>query len=240
MTETSPASFMTFTDDPIEKRLSTVGRIIPHMTAKIINTNGEIVPLGSRGELCVAGFALQKGYWRDLKKTAEVMRTDEDGQLWMHTGDEAMFDGDGYCHITGRIKDLIIRGSIYKFPLTTWHLLITLLGVGGENIVPREIEDRLTQHPSVFQAAVIGVTDAKYGEVVGAFLQPRASQNRPSVTSMQEFVRKKLGWHKAPAHIFWLGDNEDFPTTGNGKIKKHVLKERADISVKNITRKSKL
>ena len=110
MTETSPASFMTFTDDPIEKRLSTVGRILPHMTAKIIDINGEVVPIGSRGELCVSGFALQKGYWQNPEKTAEVMRTDKDGLLWMHTGDEAMFDQEGYCYITGRIKDLIIRG----------------------------------------------------------------------------------------------------------------------------------
>lgn len=115
MTETSPASFMTFTDDPIEKRLSTVGKILPHMQAKIIDRNGDIVPIGSRGELCVAGFALQKGYWRNPEKTAEVMRTDKNGVLWMHTGDEAVFDGEGYCRITGRIKDIIIRGSLLEF-----------------------------------------------------------------------------------------------------------------------------
>lgn len=110
MTETSPASFMSFTDDPVEKRLSTVGKILPHMQAKIVDRNGVIVPIGSRGELCVAGFALQKGYWRNPEKTAEVMRMDQDGLLWMHTGDEATFDEEGYCHITGRIKDIIIRG----------------------------------------------------------------------------------------------------------------------------------
>jgi long-chain acyl-CoA synthetase len=111
MTETSPASFMTFTNDPLEKRLSTVGRIIPHMTAKILDGDGNIVPLGTRGELCVSGFALQKGYWRDPEKTAEAMRADIHGDIWMHTGDEAMFDDEGYCHITGRIKDIIIRGT---------------------------------------------------------------------------------------------------------------------------------
>lgn len=103
---------MTFIDDPIEKRLSTVGKILPHTRAKIIDISGKIVPIGSRGELCVAGFGLQKGYWRNPGKTAEVMRTDEAGVLWMHTGDEATFDDEGYCRITGRIKDIIIRGSL--------------------------------------------------------------------------------------------------------------------------------
>lgn len=113
MTETSPASFMTFTDDPVEKRLSTVGKLLPHMRAKIVETNGEIVPTGARGELCVAGFALQIGYWQNPEKTAEVMRTDENGIRWMHTGDEAVFDNEGYCRITGRIKDIIIRGKYF-------------------------------------------------------------------------------------------------------------------------------
>jgi len=111
MTETSPASFMTFTDDPLEKRLSTVGRILPHTSAKIIDREGNIVSTGNRGELCVAGYALQKGYWNDSVKTAEAMRFDADGVRWMHTGDEAIFDEDGYCTITGRIKDIIIRGT---------------------------------------------------------------------------------------------------------------------------------
>jgi len=102
---------MTFTDDPIEKRLATVGKILPHTKAKIIDGNGRLVPLGSRGEICVAGFALQKGYWKNPVKTAEVMLTDEEGVLWMHTGDEGVFDEDGYLSITGRIKDVIIRGS---------------------------------------------------------------------------------------------------------------------------------
>lgn len=108
---------MTFTDDPIEKRLSTVGKILPHMQAKIIDARGNIVPVGSRGELCVAGFALQRGYWENQHKTAEVMRMDEIGTLWMHTGDEALFDEEGYCRITGRIKDIIIRGLRSSLPI---------------------------------------------------------------------------------------------------------------------------
>lgn len=111
MTETSPASFMTFTDDPVEKRLATVGKILPHMKAKILNPKGEIVPVGTRGELFVAGYALQKGYFRNEEKTAEVMSIDDQGTLWMQTGDEVAFDEEGYCRVTGRIKDIIIRGS---------------------------------------------------------------------------------------------------------------------------------
>ena len=110
MTETSPASFMSFTDDPLVKRLTTVGRILPHTKAKIVDVEGAIVPVGTRGELCIAGFQLQKGYWRNQEQTAEAMQPDGDGCLWMRTGDEAVFDEDGYCSITGRIKDIIIRG----------------------------------------------------------------------------------------------------------------------------------
>jgi mevalonyl-CoA ligase len=127
MTETSPVSFMNFTDDPVEKRLTTVGKILPHMKAKIINTKGEIVPMGARGELCVAGFALQKGYWRNPEKTAEVMITDDDGTRWMHTGDEAMFDREGYCRITGRIKDIIIRGRFIPISMSRLSICLTFL-----------------------------------------------------------------------------------------------------------------
>lgn len=112
MTETSPVSFITSLEDSDEKRTTTVGRVFPHTGAKIIDQNGKIVPRGQRGELCTSGFVLQKGYWKNEEKTREVMRTDENGVLWMHTGDEAMIDADGYAHITGRIKDLIIRGKL--------------------------------------------------------------------------------------------------------------------------------
>jgi len=111
MTETSPASFMSFTDDPIQKRLTTVGKILPHTKAKIVDKNGKIVPVGTRGEICVAGFQLQRGYWRDHTQTAEAMHRDDEGCIWMRTGDEGVFDEQGYCSITGRIKDIIIRGS---------------------------------------------------------------------------------------------------------------------------------
>lgn len=107
---------MSFTDDPLHKRLTTVGKILPHTKAKIVDVKGKVVPVGTPGELCVAGFQLQKGYWRNPKQTAEAMQTDDEGCLWMRTGDEATFDDEGYCSITGRIKDIIIRGPSTHHP----------------------------------------------------------------------------------------------------------------------------
>lgn len=121
MTETSPASFMTSCRDPLEQRLGTVGKIMPHVTAKIIDSNMKIVPMGSKGELCVAGYLLQKGYWKAQQKTDEVMIRDDQGVLWIHTGDEASFDESGYCRITGRIKDMIIRGKFDCSPSDLPH-----------------------------------------------------------------------------------------------------------------------
>ena len=115
MTETSPASFMTRYDDDLDKRLSTVGRIMPHTSARIIDTDGNTVPIGTRGEIAIAGYLLQKGYWNNEAKTAEVMVRDSAGVLWMHTGDEGFIDEEGYCHITGRIKDIIIRGECWPY-----------------------------------------------------------------------------------------------------------------------------
>lgn len=125
MTETSPASFMTSCEDPLERRLSTVGKILPHTSAKIIDPEGKIVALGNKGELCIAGYLLQRGYWRNQEKTQEVMVRDEAGTLWMHTGDEACFDEEGWCMITGRLKDMIIRGTISQ-PKKKSYLLISL------------------------------------------------------------------------------------------------------------------
>lgn len=111
MTETSPVNFITSLDDPEDRRISTIGRVMPHTVAKVVNKQGKIVPRGQRGELCVGGYALQKGYWKNEEKTREVMKYDADGMRWMHTGDEVIMDEDGYGHVTGRIKDLIIRGE---------------------------------------------------------------------------------------------------------------------------------
>ncbi|KFY77756.1 hypothetical protein V499_02926 [Pseudogymnoascus sp. VKM F-103] len=222
LTEASPTCFNAHAGDSIHRKLTTVGRVLPHLRSKIIDRHGAIVPVGTPGELCMAGYSLQKGYWNNPDKTREVMIRDEQGVVWLHTGDEAVFDAEGYCTITGRFKDIIIRG--------------------GENIYPLEVESRLVAHPSglITRAAVVGIPHPKYGEVVGAFLLP-APPSSPSSSSQEEarptdddlraWVREVLGRHKAPAHIFWFGDAEtgmsEVPQTGSGKVKKHVLRDVA-------------
>ncbi|RYP02156.1 hypothetical protein DL764_005951 [Monosporascus ibericus] len=206
LTEASPTCFNAFTDDAVERRLTTVGTIMPHARAKIVDHEGRVVPVGARGELCMAGYQLQAGYWNNSEKTAEVMVRDEAGVLWLHTGDEAIFDDEGYCTITGRFKDIIIRG--------------------GENIYPLEIEERLVAHPDVSRAIVTGLKDAHYGEVVGAFLQSGKPDQRPTDQEVRDWVRQKLGRHKAPTHVFWLGEDgvpADVPLTGSGKVKKYEM-----------------
>ncbi|KAJ5103934.1 acetyl-CoA synthetase-like protein [Penicillium argentinense] len=207
MTETSPVTFITALNDPLSKATTTVGRIIPHTSAKVIDKNGNLLRRGERGELCTSGFALQKGYWKNQEKTMEVMKPDENGVLWMHTGDEAQLDDDGYAHITGRIKDMIIRG--------------------GENIFPREIEERIVQHPSISEASVVGIHDERYGEVVGCFVKA-VNEARPSDEELRQWVGKLLGSHKAPVYSFWIGDaavGVDFPKTGSGKHQKHIMRD---------------
>ena len=147
MTETSPLSFQSFTDDPLDKRCETVGRIHPHLEVKIIGEDGEVVPVGQRGELCTRGYSVMKGYWDDPEKTAESIR---DG--WMITGDLAQLDDKGFCTIVGRVKDMIIRG--------------------GENVYPREVEEFLMSHPEVADVQVFGIPDEKYGEAVCAWVIP--------------------------------------------------------------------
>jgi acyl-CoA synthetase (AMP-forming)/AMP-acid ligase II len=190
---------------------------MPHAHAKIVDRNGNIVPIGVRGELCIAGYQLQAGYWLNPEKTADAMILDEEGVLWLHTGDEAVFDEEGYCSITGRFKDLIIRG--------------------GENIYPLEIEDRLVEHPAIERAIVVGVKHARYGEVVGAFLQRKIGQEgwaverKPTDEDMRKWIRETLGRHKCPEHIFWLGEGgmtDQIPLTGSGKIQKFVLRDIAE------------
>ncbi|KIX97674.1 uncharacterized protein Z520_06452 [Fonsecaea multimorphosa CBS 102226] len=224
MTETSPVTFMTSFDDTEEKRTKTVGRVLPHTMAKIVDRAGNIVPRGVRGELCVSGYSVQKGYYKNPAKTDEAMKRDENGILWMYTGDECVIDEDGYCSVTGRIKDIIIRG--------------------GENIFPVEIENCLAEHPSIAEASCVAIKDARYGEVVGAFLRAQARPGcldldlkdegnrtrlmRPSWNEVNNWVRKSLGSHKAPRYVFWIGDDgvgNEFPKTGSGKIMKHILRD---------------
>ncbi|KAJ2898944.1 hypothetical protein MKZ38_003577 [Zalerion maritima] len=224
LTEASPTVFNSFVDDPLALRLSTVGTLMPHAKAKIISpSTGAVVPLGQRGELCVSGYQLQAGYWNNSAKTAEVMRWDAEGVLWLHTGDEAVFEmgenGGVYGRITGRFKDIVIKG--------------------GENVYPAEIEGRLLQHPRVERAIVVGVKDQRYGEVVGAFLEKDADERRGdgrdvSDDEVREWVRRKLGRHKAPTYVFWLGESgvpRDVPLTGSGKVKKYEMAKLAEAIV---------
>ena len=209
MTETSPVSTQTTTHDPIQKRIATVGRLLPHTSAKIVDpATNQVVPIGESGELCVSGYLLMKGYWNDAERTAEVTETDASGVRWMHTGDEAVLDADGYFSITGRIKDLIIRG--------------------GENIAPLEIEDRLMAMPQISQASVIGIKDDRYGEVVGAFIALSGHSTHVGEAEVRAWVGAKLARYKIPKYIFWMGKDgvpETFPCTASGKIRKIELRQ---------------
>jgi len=175
MTETSPVSAMTATDDPMEKRLETVGKLLPHVTAKVVDPadRSRILRPNERGELAVSGYLVMRGYW-DAKRTAEVMVPDAKGVLWMHTGDEASIDEEGYVRITGRIKDLIIRG--------------------GENIHPLEIENCLLANEKVGDVSVVGLPDEKYGECVAAFVI-RAEGKALEASEVRDWVRERLSSH---------------------------------------------
>ena len=183
---------------------------MPHARAKIIDAAGSIVPVGQRGELCIAGYQLSKGYWKSEAKTAETFVTDAQGTRWLKTGDEALFTPDGHCTITGRFKDIIIRG--------------------GENIYPLEIEERLGEHAAVVRAAVVGVPDERYGEVVAAFVLLLGRGRRPREEELREWTRMTLGRHKAPVHFFYFGEEgveKDVPVTGSGKVRKGELRDVA-------------
>ncbi|RYN71812.1 putative acyl-CoA synthetase [Alternaria alternata] len=210
LTEASPTVFNAHTNDSLHARLTTVGTVLPHARVKIVDHQDRIVPIGVRGELCVAGYQVCRGYWENAEKTAELIVRDEYGEPWLHTGDEAVLDVDGYCTITGRFKDIIIRG--------------------GENIYPLEIEERLVAHPSITRAIVVGVSHPRYVEVPAAFLLHEPNTDKPDLAEVQAWVRKVLGRHKAPVHIFWLGEDCDaeVPLTGSGKIKKFVLRDVAE------------
>ncbi|KAF1957104.1 short-chain-fatty-acid-CoA ligase [Byssothecium circinans] len=213
MTEASPTIFNATREDSMFTRLTTVGSVMPHAKVKIVDREGRVVPIGVRGELCVAGYQVCRGYWADEEKTAEVFREDAEGERWLFTGDEAMLDVEGYCCITGRFKDIIIRG--------------------GENIYPLEIEERLVAHPSISHAIVIGISHPKYVEVPVAFLtssSPDASAPKLSLEEVKKWVRKVLGRHKAPMKVFWEGDDWDgkVPLTGSGKVMKFKLREWAE------------
>jgi acyl-CoA synthetase (AMP-forming)/AMP-acid ligase II len=225
MTETSPVTFITSFEDSQEIRATTLGRVMPHTGAKIISKDGKgtILRRGETGELCTSGYALQKGYWKSEAKTTEVMKVDEQGTVWMHTGDECKIDEQGYCWITGRIKDVIIRG--------------------GENIFPIEIEERLLAHTAISEASVVGLRDDRYGEVVSCFLRFSEHCSRPEDEELRRWVRQALARHKAPKYVFWIGNEgvgNDFPKTGSGKHQKHLLRDIGNALVKEMAPRARL
>lgn len=208
MTETSPVSFQTTPADPLIKRVETVGKIHPHVKAKVVDNDGKVVPIGKAGELLVSGYLLQKGYWKDERHTNEAMKRDENGTLWMHTGDEAVMDAEGYVRIVGRVKDLIIRG--------------------GENLFPVQIENTLTEHHSIREAAVVAVPDPKFGEVVGAWIVREPGTDALGREEIRALVRKSMNPQNAPAWIWFIGEDgnpDDLPKTASGKVQKHVLRK---------------
>jgi fatty-acyl-CoA synthase len=198
MTETSPVSFQSRSDDSIERRVSTVGRIHPHLEVKIIDTDGRVVPRGTRGELLTRGYSVMTGYWDDAEKTRQSV--DEHG--WMHTGDLAIIDEQGYCNITGRLKDLIIRG--------------------GENISPREVEEFLYRHPQVQDVQVFGIPDSRYGEVVCAWIKLKSGE-QCDAERVRTFCRDQIAHFKVPQHVRFV---EQFPMTVTGKIQKFIMREQ--------------
>ncbi|MDH5290899.1 MAG: AMP-binding protein, partial [Acidimicrobiia bacterium] len=200
MTETSPVSTQTATDDPIDKRVGTVGRVHPHVEIKIVDPEtGETVERGRPGEFCTRGYSVMIGYWNDPQRTAEAV----DAKGWMHTGDLAEMDVDGYVNIVGRIKDMIIRG--------------------GENVYPREIEEFLYGHPRIRDVQVIGVPDARYGEEIMAWVQTEDGAEI-TVEEVREYCQGKIAHYKIPRYV---AVTQDFPMTVTGKIQKFKLRDDA-------------
>jgi fatty-acyl-CoA synthase len=197
MTETSPVSFQSSVDDPIERRVSTVGRIHPHVEVKIIDADGHIVPPGVPGELCTRGYLVMQRYWNDTDHTQEAI----DSARWMHTGDLATLDSEGYCNIVGRIKDMVIRG--------------------GENIYPREIEEFLYRHPKIQDVQVIGVPDRKYGEELCAWVKLKAGVEA-SADEIRDFCEGQIAHYKIPRYVKFV---DSFPMTVTGKIQKYLMRE---------------
>nr|WP_231999108.1 AMP-binding protein [Mycobacterium sp. 1081908.1] len=201
MTETSPVSTQTRADDSVERRVATVGRVGPHLEVKVVDPAGDrTVPRGVAGEFCTRGYSVMAGYWNEPERTAEVI--DADG--WMHTGDLAVMDDCGYVQITGRIKDLIVRG--------------------GENISPREIEEFLHTHPDIVDAQVIGVPDDRYGEEVMAVVMLRAGAPALTVEGLREFCAGRIARFKIPRYLRIV---DEFPMTVTGKVRKAEMREQA-------------
>ena len=201
MTETSPVSTQTRADDSLERRVSTVGRVGPHLEVKVIDPEtGLTLPRGEPGELCTRGYSVMLGYWNEPDKTAEAI----DAARWMHTGDIGIMDSDGYLNITGRIKDMVIRG--------------------GENVYPREIEEFLYTHPDVVDAQVIGVPDVKYGEELCAWVKLKDGAEELTAEKVREFASGRLAHYKIPRYVMVV---DEFPMTVTGKVRKIEMREKS-------------
>jgi fatty-acyl-CoA synthase len=197
MTETSPVSFQTTLDAPLERRVATVGTVHPHLEVKIVDGDGKIVPVGTPGELCTRGYSVMLGYWDDADRTRQAV--DQAG--WMHTGDLATIDAEGYCAIVGRIKDMVIRG--------------------GENVYPREVEEFLYRHPQIVDVQVFGVPDSVYGEELCAWIKLRDGATLTE-EEVRAFCRDQISHYKIPRHVRFV---DEFPMTVTGKMQKYLMRE---------------
>jgi fatty-acyl-CoA synthase len=200
MTETSPVSFQTALSDSLERRVSTVGRIHPHTEVKVVDLEGKVVPRGQSGELCTRGYCVMLGYWDEPQKTADVL--DKNG--WMHTGDLATIDDEGYGNIVGRIKDMVIRG--------------------GENLYPREIEEFLYRHPKIQDVQIFGVADDRYGEELCAWIRVKAGQTL-TPEEVRGFCQGQIAHNKIPRYVEFV---DEFPMTVTGKIQKFIMREAVE------------
>jgi fatty-acyl-CoA synthase len=203
MTETSATIMITSPTDPVERRVSTVGKVVPHVQTKIVNQRSEIVRRGQVGEICVRGYSVMLGYWEDPERTAEAI----DAAGWMHTGDLGTIDQDGYGKIVGRLKELVIRG--------------------GENISPAEIEEFLHRHPQVEMAQVVGVPDEEYGEELCACIKLKMGQKLPE-EELRLFCRDQIAHFKIPRYVRFV---EVFPMTASGKVQKYLLAEQSALEL---------
>ena len=200
MTETSPVSFQTGVSDSVERRVSTVGRIHPHTEVKVVDLEGKVVPCGETGELCTRGYSVMLGYWDEPEKTADVL--DKGG--WMHTGDLATIDDEGYGNIVGRIKDMVIRG--------------------GENLYPREIEEFLYRHPKIQDAQIFGVADDRYGEELCAWIRTKPGEAL-TAEEIRAFCQGQIAHNKIPRYIEFV---DEFPMTVTGKIQKFIMRDAVE------------
>jgi len=197
MTETSPVSMQTAGDDPVERRISTVGRVQPHVEVKIVDADGQTVPRGETGEFCTRGYSVMLGYWDDPERTTEAI----DAEGYMHTGDLAVMDEAGYGAIVGRIKDMVIRG--------------------GENVYPREVEEYLYTHPKIEDVQVVGIPDARYGEEICAWIRIKPGEGL-SAEEVVAYCRDQIAHYKVPRYVRFV---DEFPLTVTGKVQKFLIRQ---------------